>query len=192
MLVAVLLAVLQQLGVALTSLVALLATAGLAVALSLQSSLSNFAAGMQVLAFRLVRVGDLVEVGDARGRVAELLPFHVVLITADNQRITLPNTLLVGGPVRNHSALPVRRAQWALPLGPQEDLAAAREALRNRLRADARILGEPAPQVYVRDWGRDQRTLAVEAWTTTADYPAVQQDLLEGLGEVVEALRRRS
>jgi hypothetical protein len=71
-------------------------------------------------------------------------------------------------------------------------LAAAREALLNRLRADARILAEPAPQVYVRDWGRDQRTLAVEAWTTAADYPAVQQDLLEGLGEAVEALRRRS
>src|SRR5438067_6711859 len=82
--VAVLLTVLQQLGVPTASLLTLLGAAGLAVALSLQGSLANFASGLLVLSFRMVRVGDVIEVGDLRGRVSELLPFHIVLVTGDN------------------------------------------------------------------------------------------------------------
>jgi small conductance mechanosensitive channel len=182
LLVAVLLAVLQQLGVQTTSLVALLGAAGLAVALSLQSSLANFAAGLLLLAFRIVRIGDQVEVGDVRGRVSELLPFHVVIETPDQQRVTLPNTLLTGGPVRNHSALPRRRAQWALPVPARADLPAVKGALRARLLADRRVLQDPAPELFVQDWAEDRRVLAVQAWVATADYPAVQQELLEQLG----------
>jgi small conductance mechanosensitive channel len=187
--VAVVLGVLHQLGVAATSLLTLLGAAALAVALALQGSLANFASGLVVLSFRLVRVGDWVEAGDVRGRVAELLPFHVVVVTADNQRVTVPNTNLAGGVVRNHSALPTRRAEWVLPLPAGDDLAAAREALRARLRADRRILAEPAPEVYVKEWAADKRLLTVTAWTATADQPAVQQELLEALGLALEGLR---
>src|SRR5215469_14729333 len=112
----VLLAVLQQFGLETTSLLTLLGTAGLAVALSLQGSLANFASGLMVLAFRTVRLGDSIEVGDVRGRVSEMLPFHIVVETLDNQRITLPNTLLTSGPVRNNTYLPARRVQWMLPI----------------------------------------------------------------------------
>jgi small conductance mechanosensitive channel len=187
-LLVVILAALQQLGVETTSLLALLGAAGLAVALSLQASLANFASGLVLLAFRMVRLGDQIEVGDVRGRVREMLPFHVVLETADNQRITLPNTLLTNGPVRNHSALPTRRVQWALPVPAGTDLAAARAALRAALAADPRVLREPAPQVYVQEWSPDKRVLAVAAWTATADATAVQQELLEGLGGSLVAL----
>jgi small conductance mechanosensitive channel len=187
LLVAVLLAVLQQLGVQTTSLVALLGAAGLAVALSLQSSLANFAAGLLLLAFRVVRIGDQVEVGDVRGRVSEMLPFHVVVETADNQRVTLPNALLTGGPVRNHSALPTRRVQWTLPVPARADLAAVKEALRARLRADRRVLENPAPQLFVQEWAEDRRVLAVQAWVATGDQTAVQQELLEHLGAALTA-----
>lgn len=188
----VLLAVLQQVGVQMTSLLAVLGAAGLAVALSLQNAMSNFAAGLQLLAFRIARVGDLVEVGDFRGRVTEMLPFHVVLLAADNQRITVPNSLLAGGPVRNHSALPTRRAAWVLPVAGGKELDAAKAALLAKLREDRRILAEPAPQVYVKDWAEDKRAVAVEAWTSGADYLAVQQDLLERLGEAVQRSRAPS
>jgi small conductance mechanosensitive channel len=190
-LLAVLLAALQQLGVQTASLLALLGAAGLAVALSLQGSLANFASGLVLLAFRMVRLGDQIEVGDVRGRVRELLPFHVVLETADNQRITVPNTLLTNGPVRNHSALPQRRVQWALPVSARADLAAAKAALRAALAADPRVRQEPAPEVYVQEWSPDRRVLAVAAWAATADAPAVQQELLEGLGQSLEALPGR-
>jgi small conductance mechanosensitive channel len=187
----VLVAVLETLGVPTAPLLAALGAAGLAVALSLQNSLANFAAGLLVLAFRIVRLGDLVEVGEFRGRVEEMLPFHVVLITADNQRVTVPNTLLMTGGVRNHSVLPTRRAQWALPLAAGDDQAAAREVLRARVAADPRVLTEPPPQVFVQEWATDRRVVAVQAWTNTADYPAVQQDLLEALGSALEGWRRQ-
>ncbi len=187
--VVVALGVLHQLGVETASLLTLVGAAGLAVALSLQGSLANFAAGILLLSFRLVRVGDLVETGDLRGRVTEILPFHVILTTPDNQRVTVPNTLLTNSPFRNHSALPMRRMQWTLTLGRPDDVAAVKEALRRRLASDARLLAEPAPQLYFQDWGDEKRVLAVTAWTATADSLAVQQELLEVLGSTLDAVR---
>jgi small conductance mechanosensitive channel len=188
--VAVLLAILQQLGVQTASLLALLGAAGLAVALSLQTSLANFASGLIVLAFRLVRIGDQIEVGDVRGRVCEMLPFHVVVETADNQRVTLPNTLLTNGPVRNNSALTTRRAQWSLPVPARLDLAVVKDLIRARLLADERILKEPAPQVFVQEWSEDRRVLTIQAWALTGNTQPVQQDLLEELGKTVANLEK--
>lgn len=189
--VVVILAVLQQLGVETTSLLTVLATAGLAVALSLQGSLANFASGLMVLSFRMVRIGDLIELGDIRGRVTELLPFHIVLVTLDNQRVTVPNTQLTNSPVRNLSALPKRRVQWALPVKAQDDLAAIKDALLAQLRADERMLAEPPPQIYVQEWTEEKRVLAIGAWTATTDFLAVQQGMLETLGLRLEELRRQ-
>jgi small conductance mechanosensitive channel len=186
LLLVVLAAALQQLGVQTASLLTLLGTAGLAVALSLQGSLANFAAGLLVLSFRIVRVGDLVEVGDVRGRVSEMLPFHVVIDTSDNQRVTVPNTLLTTNPVRNNSRLPTRRARWALSVAAGRDLEAVKQALRDRLRAEPRVRPEPPLEVVVRDWAEDRRTLEVSAWVATEDYAAVQAELLEDLGRCRE------
>jgi small conductance mechanosensitive channel len=191
-LLVMLLAVLQQFGLETTSLLTLLGTAGLAVALSLQGSLANFASGLLLLAFRTVRVGDWIEVGDVRGRVSEMLPFHIVLETLDNQRITLPNTLLTNGPVRNNTYLPSRRVQWTLPVSANDDLDTVKAALRNRLQGESRILKEPPPQIYVQEWTADRRTLIVTAWTATADYVNVQQEMLEELGKSVESIRSPS
>lgn len=190
LLVAIFLGVLQQLGVQTASLLTLLGAAGLAIALSLQGSLANFASGLLILSFRMVRVGDLIEMGDVRGRVAELLPFHVVLVTADNQRVTVPNTLLTNGVVRNNSALPMRRVQWSLPVTPKDHLPAVKEAVRARLRSDGRVLAEPPPQIHVQEWAEDKRVLTITAWTTTADYLTVQQDGLEALGAALDETRR--
>ena len=191
-LAAVAIGVLQQLGVETTSLVAVLAAAGLAVGLALQNTLANFAAGLLVLAFRMVRVGDVIDVGGLRGRVSDLYPFHVVLITEDNQSVTVPNSLLTGGGVRNFTALPVRRAQWSLPVPAGTDLAAAKEALLARLRDDPRVLPEPPPRAFVQEWADDRRVLAAQAWAKATDVPAVQEDLLEPLGLAVEALRPKA
>lgn len=185
---AVLLAALRQLGVETASLLTLLGAAGLAVALSLQGSLANFASGLLLLAFRMVRIGDLIEVGDVRGRVSDMLPFHVVLDTPDNQRITVPNTLLTTGPVRNNTALPTRRIQWTVPVPPRLPLPTAKDAVRARLAADPRVLHDPAPRCYVQEWTADKRVLAVLAWVATADAVAVQQELLEDLGQSLEGL----
>jgi small conductance mechanosensitive channel len=195
LLVVVILGILQQLGVQTASLLTLLGVTGLAVALSLQNALANFASGLIVLSFRMMRVGDLVETGDIRGRVVEMLPFHVVIVTVDNQRVTVPNTILTNAPLRNHSALPLRRVQWTLPLAARLgdlDLAAAKAALRTQLQADARIRSEPAPHLYVQEWTDEKRVLVIAAWTATEDYTAVQEDLLEALGLRLEEIRRET
>src|SRR5262249_50487270 len=154
----------HQLGVATASLLTLLGAVALAVALSLQGSLANFASGLIVLAYRLGRVGDLGETGDIRGRGVELLPFHALIVTADNVQVAVPNTLLTNSPVRNHSALPTRRAEWTLPVKSEADPAAVREALLTRLKADPRILAAPPPVVFVKEWGEDKRVLTVQGW----------------------------
>lgn len=187
LLVVLALALLQQLGIATASLLTLLGTAGLAVGLALQSLLSNFFSGLWLLSMRTVRVGDLIEVGDVRGRVADMLPFYVVVDTLDNQRITVPNTLLTNGPVRNNTILPARRVNWALPVAAAADLAERKEALRARLLADPRVLKEPAPLLYVQEWGLDKHVLAIAAWVATPDYLPVQQQLLEELGRAAGA-----
>ena len=191
LLLVVLLAVLQQFGLETTSLLTLLGTAGLAVALSLQGSLANFASGLLLLAFRTVRVGDSIEVGDVRGRVSEMLPFHIGLETTDNQRITVPNTLLTNGAVRNNTYLAVRRVQWMLPVSGRDDLDSVKGALKARLESEPRIHKEPQPEIYVQDWAADKRTLIVMAWTATTDYLSVQQEMLEELGKTLESVRSR-
>ncbi len=189
LLAVIVIGVLQQLGVETTSLLTVLAAAGLAVALSLQNTLANFTAGLLILAFRMARVGDVIDVGGLRGRVTDLYPFHVVLVSEDNQVLTVPNTLLTGGGVRNFTALPRRRAQWSLPVPAAIDLAAAKAALLGRLHTDPRVLPEPAPRIFVQEWADDRRVLAVQAWTSAADNTAVQEELLEALGRAVAALR---
>ena len=188
--VVLILAVLSQLGVQTASLITLVGAAGLALALSLQNVLANFTSGLLLISYRMFRVGDLIEVGDLRGRVSEMLPFHVILITPDNQRITVPNALLTSGAVRNNSALPQRRVQWTLTLKPQDDLAAVKEALRACLVTQPGVLAEPAPQLYVQDWSDDKRVLAVAAWTMPENYQSVQQLALEELGKCLDKHRQ--
>jgi small conductance mechanosensitive channel len=186
LLVIVIIETLGQLGVETTSLLTVLGAAGVAIALSLQGSLANFAAGLLILSFRVVRVGDLIEVVDVRGRVTDLLPFHVVVVTADCQRVTVPNSTLTGSPVRNYSAQPGRRAEWRLPVPASVDLAAIKESLVARLRTDRRILAEPPPRVLVQSWSATELTLAVQGWTKAEDWPTVQEELLEALGDTLQ------
>ncbi len=183
--------ILQRLGVPTGSLLTVLAAAGLAVALSLQNTLANFTAGLVLLSFRLLRVGDLIETGTIRGRVAEIFPFHVVLITSDNQVVTVPNTQLMAASFRNASTLPTLRVQWTLAVCASDDLKSLREKLRERLLADPRIHREPPPRVLVQEWSDDKRLLAIQAWTSAAEAPLVQEELLEPLGLALETLRQQ-
>ena len=187
--VVIVIGVLQQLGVETTSLLTVLAASGLAVALSLQNALANFTAGLILLSFRLLRVGDTIETGSMRGRVTEILPFHVILIGEDNQSFTVPNSTLTGTAFANYSARPARRIQWLLPVRTGDDLTATKAALCERLLADARVLREPPPRAFVQEWNDDKRVLAVQAWAAIADSQTVREELLEALGQVVERLR---
>lgn len=190
--VVIVIGVLQQFGVETTSLLTVLAAGGLAVALSLQNALANFTAGLLLLSFHMLRVGDVIESGALRGRVTDILPFHVVLIGDDNQTLTVPNSTLTNSGFANLSARPTRRVQWLLTLRPGDDLEAAKAALCARVSADARVLREPSPRAFVQEWTDDKRVVAVQAWAATADHQAVREELLEPLGLVLEGLRSRA
>jgi small conductance mechanosensitive channel len=189
LLVVIAIGILQQLGVETASLLTVLAAAGLAIALSLQNTLANFTAGLLLLSFRMLRVGDVLEVGAVRGRVTDIFPFYVVLLTEDNQTVTLPHTLLTSNGFRNQSVPSSRRVQWSLSVRAGDDLSAAKEALHNRLLADPRIQKEPPPRLFVQEWSDDKRVLAVQAWTTAREAQAVQEELLEALGLALESQR---
>ena len=190
LLVAVFLIALDQLGVQTGSLIALLGAAGLAIGLSLQGSLANFASGLLLLSFRTVRVGDWIEVGGQRGQVRDMHPFHIVIVADDNRVVTVPNTMLTSGAVANDSALPTRRLRWTLQASAHDDLSAIKDALKTRLSADPRVLADPPPEVYVEEWTADRRVLTATAWTSSAQRAAVQQELLEALGQRLEEMRR--
>src|SRR5262249_55064736 len=152
------------------SLLTILGAIALAISLALQGTLANFASGLVMLAFRMVRVGDTIEVSGVSGQVVEMLPFHLVMVTPDNQRVTVPNTLLTTVVVRNLTAMKRRRVEWTLPVAKDLDLGAAKAALANCVKADRRVLADPPPEVFEKSWSDDKHVLTVTAWTTTADF----------------------
>jgi small conductance mechanosensitive channel len=187
LLCAVVLSVLRQFGVETTSLVALLGVGGAALLLSLQGFMANFAAGLVLLGERLIHLGDTIEVGDVRGSVVEMQTLHVIVETPERIRVAIPNSVLINGPFRNHSALTTRRVQWLLPVPAEIDLGPLKDALLAVLLADARISREPPPVLFVRDWAMDKQTLAVQAWTAARDAQEVQDQLLEPLGKAARS-----
>jgi small conductance mechanosensitive channel len=191
LLAVIIIGILQRLGVPTGSLLTVLATAGLAVALSLQTTLANFTAGLLLLSFRMLRVGDLIDTGTIRGRVSEMYPFHVVLVTDENQVANVPNSLLTVASFRNYTALPTRRMQWLLTLRAGDDLSAAKDLLRSRLLTDPRVHRGTQPRIFVQEWSEEKRVLAVQAWTGASEAQSVQEELLEGLGEALAVLRTK-
>ena len=171
--------VLSRLGIETTSLVAMLGAAGLAIGLALQSSLSNFAAGVLIIVFRPFRVGDLVEVGGATGTVQDIQIFTTVLHTVDNLRIVVPNDLITKGKIINYSANDIRRIDLTVGIAYTQDLEQVRQILTDILVKDPRILAAPAPGVMVAELSKNGMQFALRAWSKTSDYEAVRSSVLE-------------
>lgn len=166
----VLIAVLGLFGIQTTSIVAVLGAAGLAIGLALQGTLSNFSAGVMLLAFRPLRKGDFVDVSGVKGTVNEIGIFTTVLDTPDNVRIIVPNSQIYGTTIANYSAYETRRVDLVIGVGYGDDLAAAESAIRRVLGSDSRVLGEPAPQVAVSELGDSSVNFVVRPWCASSDY----------------------
>jgi small conductance mechanosensitive channel len=166
----VVIAALSQLGVDTTSLIALLGAAGLAVGLALQSSLSNFAAGVMLIIFRPFKKGDFVEAGGAMGVVDKVNIFNTVMTTPDNKEITVPNGSIVGGTITNFSARPTRRVDMVFGIHYDDDLRKAKQLLEEIIAADSRVLPEPAPVITVAELADSSVNFWVRPWVNAADY----------------------
>jgi small conductance mechanosensitive channel len=180
-------AVLNLFGIETTSLIAVFGAAGLAVGLALQGTLSNFSAGVMLLVFRPIRVGDFVEVAGQAGTVAEISIFNTLMNTGDNVRITIPNAQVYGDIVKNYSFNDTRRIDLVMGIGYGDDIGRAIEIIERVITADSRTLRDPAPTVAVSELGDSSVNLVVRPWCAKADYWALRWDLTRALKEELEA-----
>lgn len=175
----VIIAALEQLGVDTTSLIALLGAAGLAVGLALQGSLSNFAAGVMLIVFRPFKAGDFVEAGGTTGVVEKISIFSTTMRTGDNREVIVPNGGIYGGNITNYSARETRRIDLVFGIGYGDDIRKARDIILHVMNQDERILKDPEPVVAVGELGASSVDFVVRPWVATADYWNVRWDLLE-------------
>ncbi len=175
----VIVAALEQLGINTTSFAAILAAAGLAIGLSLQGSLSNFASGVLLIIFKPFEVGHFVEAGGTSGIVEQINIFNTNLRTGDNIAVVVPNGQITSDTIRNFSAKDTRRIDLVVGCGYQDDLREVKQFLENTVADDDRVRADPEPVVAVNELGDNSVNFVVRPWVNTADYWAVRWDLTE-------------
>lgn len=180
LLVVVTLAALGQLGVETTSFIAILGAVGLAVGLAFQSTLSNISAGVMIIIFKPIKVGEFVEAGGATGIVEQINIFNTMMKTGDNKMIIVSNSNIIGGNITNYSRKETRRVDITFGIGYDDDLKLAKQILIDILNEDSRILNEPAqPLVAVSELADSSVNFVTRSWVKSADYWGVYFDTLE-------------
>jgi small conductance mechanosensitive channel len=177
--VATILIALSQVGIQTASFIAILGAAGLAIALALQGSLSNFASGVLIILFRPFRAGDFVDAAGVSGVVEKIEIFQTVMKSSDNKRIIVPNSQITGSAIINYSAEKTRRVDLTVGISYDSDLKKAKQLLEQILKADSRILAEPAPTIAVGALADSSVNILIRPWVNAADYWPVYWDTLE-------------
>jgi len=164
---------LGMLGVEMTSFIAILGAAGLAVGLALSGTLQNFAGGVMILLFKPMKVGDFIDAQGHSGTVKEIQIFVTILTTPDNKTIIIPNGPLATNSMTNYSTQPTRRVDWTFGIGYGDDVDKAYEVLKRLLEADERVLKDPEPFYAVKELADSSVNFVVRAWVNAPDYWAV-------------------
>lgn len=187
LLAAVILAALDTLGMPITSLLAVLGAAGLAVGLALKDSLGNFASGVMLIIFRPFKQGDFVEVAGVSGSVKEIKIFSTILTTGDNKQVIIPNGQVGADTITNYSANDQRRVDLVFGVGYNDDLKVARQVLTDICARHPLVLDDPATNIFVINLGESSVDFACRPWAKTADYWKVYGDLMEQAKVELEA-----
>ncbi len=174
-------AALNQLGVDTTSLVAIIGAAGLAIGLSLQDSLKNFAAGVMLIVFRPFKNGDVVEAAGTMGVVERINIFSSTFRTPDNREIIIPNGAIYSDVITNYSARTQRRIDLVMSISYDDDIRKAKEVAEAVLKEESRVLEDPAPFIGVAELGASSVDIHVRPWVASSDYFATMCDLKEKL-----------
>lgn len=180
------LAAMSLFGIDVTAFVAVLAAAGFAVGLAFQGSLSNFAAGIMLLAFRPFGVGDKVSVGGVTGSVNEIGLFTTIMDSPDNRRFIVPNGEIFDSTIENHTHHDTRRVDVGVGTGYGDDLGETRSVLENVVPGVKGVLDEPAPQIYLDELGGSSINWSVRVWARTEDYWAVRERLTRAVKEALD------
>ena len=187
LLIVVVMASLEKLGVKTTSALAVLGAAGLAIGLSLQSSLSNFASGVMLIIFRPFKVGDFVEAGGISGVIEEITVFSTKMRTGDNRDVIVPNGKIYGDTIVNYSARDTRRIDMVFGIGYDDNIQQARDIMNNILNEHELILKDPAPVILVSELGDSSINFAVRPWVNSGDYWNVRSELMQTIKEAFDA-----
>ena len=181
-------AALGMVGIQMASVLTILATAGLAVGLALQGTLSNVAAGVMLLIFRPFKVGDVVNAGGGPvGKVESIGLFSTTMNTPDNVHIVVPNSSIYGGTIHNYSHHPKRRVDLVMGISYDDDIDLAIRTIQQVLDEEPRVLEDPAYQVAVSELADSSVNLVVRPWCAGDDYWGVRFDLTKVLKERLEA-----
>ncbi|MDH5368209.1 MAG: mechanosensitive ion channel [Cyclobacteriaceae bacterium] len=173
--------VMTMLGIEMTSFIAILGSAGLAVGLALSGTLQNFAGGVIILILKPFKVGDFVEAQGYSGVIKEILIFNTVLTTGDNKVIILPNGPLSTSSLVNYSTEPTRRVDMTFGIGYNDDIKKTKEVLHTLINADDRILQNPEPFVAVSELADSSVNFVVRVWVKADNYSGVFFDMQENV-----------
>jgi small conductance mechanosensitive channel len=179
MIILLVLTALAQVGVETTSFIAILGAVGLAIGLAFKDTLSNISAGVMIIIFRPIKVGEFVEVAGTSGVVEEINIFNSIMKTGDNKTIIVANSNVIGGNIINYSRKETRRVDITFGIGYDDDLKKAKIILENILSEDERILTEPTPFVAVSELADSSVNFITRSWVKTADYWGVYFDTIE-------------
>lgn len=166
-----------QLGIEMTSFVALLGAAGLAIGMAFSGTLSNFAGGIMILLFKPFKVNDFIETQNEQGTVKEIHIFYTYLYTNDNKVIIIPNGPLANGTVINFTKAEKRRVEWIIGISYGDNYLLAHETIMGYLKEDKRVLKDPEPFVGLGDMADSAVNITVRAWVGTDDYWPVFFDI---------------
>ena len=169
----------SKLGIETSSFVAILGAMGLAVGLSLQGSLSNFAGGMLIIVFKPFKVGDTIEAQGVIATVVEIQIFVTKMLTGNNQTVFVPNGALSNGTIINYSMQGERRADLTFSVSYDSDIKKAKEILVDVLNKNPKVLKKPAPEVFVKNLSASSVDFAVRPWAKNENFGAVFSETLE-------------
>lgn len=169
----------SMLGAEMTSFVAIIGSAGLAIGLALQGSLSNFAGGVLILVLKPFKAGDYIEAAGYSGTVEEIQVFYTILNTPDNKKVIIPNSNLSNSGTINYSANPTRRVDFIFGVGYEDDIFKVKETLQKIANEHPLIFKDPEPQIVLGKHDASSINFFFRVWVKTEDYWKVHFDIME-------------
>ncbi len=180
-------AIVGTLGIETASVIAVLASAGAAIALAVKGAFSNLVGGIMLLIFRPVSVNDFVEVGGKSGTVEDVGIFYTTLRTGDNLTVNVPNAMIVDSVTINYSRKDNRRLDLTIDVAYGTDIEKAKQVISDVIAADEKALKDPAPFVRMTAMKDSSIEITVRVWCAKGDFGALKSDLLEALDKALAA-----
>lgn len=175
--------VIAILGVPMTSVIAVIASAGVAIGLALQGALSNLAGGIMILIFKPFRIGNFIDIGSHSGTVEDIGIFYTVLKTPDNKEVTIPNGTIMSSSIVNYSVHDTRRVDFTFSVAYGTDVDRVKSILLEEAGKHELVLKDPSPFSRLSVQNASSLDFTLRVWVNSADYWTVNFDLLENVNE---------